>query len=105
MRKVDIPLSAVDFHVSDIVPCMLTEESCFQPAASLAEDPAFGCDDAEALLKRAMWMYRSSTTAKRMMFPERGPAEACRVPLERFWKSVAPAADGFSVAYIKRRYS
>ena len=105
VRRVDIPLSAIDFHCSDIVPAMLTEEDCFQPAAALAADPASGCEDAEKLLRKAMWMFRSSQTQKQPMLKFASAADAVRTLLEPFWKTVAAAADGFSAAYIKRRFA
>ena len=105
LRKVDVPLAAVDFHVSDVVPFMLTDEACFQRATAVAADPASACSDAEAVLKEAMWMFRSSVTTKRLTLEQiSSPLIAPNALLESFWKTVVPAADGFAASFINKRF-
>ena len=53
VRRDDIPISAVDFHVSDLVPSLLMNDDIFQAAEDVAQLPGSGCDDAEQALKKA----------------------------------------------------
>ena len=54
VRRDDIPLSAIDFHVSDIVPSLLMNDDIFKAASDAAQLPGSGCDDAEQAVKKAI---------------------------------------------------
>ncbi|KAG2493933.1 hypothetical protein HYH03_007864 [Edaphochlamys debaryana] len=70
LRRSDVPLSAVDFHVSDVA-SQLSE----RPEVAAAVEAALGAaaggaalsgapEDAEDCIKSAMWLFRSSTNPK-----------------------------------------
>ncbi|GLC43475.1 hypothetical protein PLESTM_001477400 [Pleodorina starrii] len=78
MRRSDVPLSAVDFHVSDVVTRLMERPDVVAlapgpksggtlaggEAASAAAAAAAAPEDAEEALKSAMWLFRSSKNPK-----------------------------------------
>lgn len=53
MKRDDIPVSAVDFHVYyQLVPSLLMNDEIFAAATEAAEQPGSGCDDAEQAVKK-----------------------------------------------------
>lgn len=62
VQRNDIPLSAVDFHVSSIVQSLLQQQAVAQAASDAAA--AGAGTNAETVLQRAMWRFRSSLNRK-----------------------------------------
>ncbi|GLI60475.1 hypothetical protein VaNZ11_002634 [Volvox africanus] len=64
MRRSDVPLSAVDFHVSDIVTRLMERSEVMALAPGGSAEHAGTPEDAEDALKSAMWLFRSSNNPK-----------------------------------------
>ena len=67
LQRADVPLSAVDFHVSNVID-WLAQHSTVGPAARQAAE-ACSCEP-EAALKKAMWRCSSSLNSKRCVQPQ-----------------------------------
>jgi len=53
VKRDDIPVSAVDYHVYyQLVPSLLMNDDIFAAATEAAEQPGSGCDDAEQAVKK-----------------------------------------------------
>ena len=75
LRLADVPLSAIDFHVSDVVPKLLALPGVRAAAAKLRSSsggggagsslPAGG--GSEVALKSAMWLFRSSLNGRKWL--------------------------------------
>ena len=103
LRNGDIPLSAVDYHVSSIV-----EELMQKPAVSVAAQRVatqHGQRDANDSLRRAMWLFRSSLTTKKEL-GEGGKVEQDieRQALQPIWHAAQAAAHAWSINYIRQRF-
>ena len=129
LRRGDVPLSAVDFHVSDIIAHLL-ELPELQRVAGMGGDaggasrsqPLQLHDSLEAELQSAMWVFRSSVTHKgpflRGAFragdqdraaaagQQRGDPDGAaeRRRLEPLWLLAAQAADRYAVQHVQRRF-
>lgn len=113
LRRSDVPLSAVDFHVSDINAHLMAVPEVQQAAGALA--PAGGLASPDDSLRAAMWLFRSSTNHKKEL-PQGGRAKqgGCggadgpdageRRELQPLWSAAAQHADRFSVQHIARRF-
>ncbi|GIL85302.1 hypothetical protein Vretifemale_13904 [Volvox reticuliferus] len=64
MRRSDVPLSAVDFHISDIVTRLMERSEVVALAPGASGEHAATPEDAEDALKSAMWLFRSSKNPK-----------------------------------------
>lgn len=103
LKHGDIPLSAVDFHISSIV-----EELMQKPAVSAAAQVTVaqhGQRDANDLLRRAMWLFRSSlNTKKELGKKEQVKHDSERQVLQPLWHAAQAAADAWSMNYIRQRF-
>ena len=104
LKRGDIPLSAIDFHVSSIV-----EELMQKPAISAAAQAVAaqrnGVDPHDAL-RRAMWLFRSSLNTKQELGSHAGKKKGDeRQTLHPLWQAAQAAADAWSVEYIRRRFA
>ncbi|PNH10384.1 hypothetical protein TSOC_002885 [Tetrabaena socialis] len=68
LRRSDVPLSAVDFHVSDVVPQLLARPEVQAAAAASGARGGAEEEQAEEALKSAMWLFRSSTNPKCLLY-------------------------------------
>ena len=104
LKTGDIPLSAVDFHVSSIV-----EELMQKPAVSAAAQSVVaqhGQRDANDSLRRAMWLFRSSLNTKKELVQDgKGEHDNERQALQPIWHAARTAADTWSMHYIRQRFS
>lgn len=103
LKNGDIPLSAVDFHVSSIV-----EELMQKPAVSAAAQRVIaqhGQHDANDPLRRAMWLFRSSLNTKKELVQD-GKVEHDneRQALQPIWHAAQTVADAWSTHYIRQRF-
>lgn len=102
LKNGDIPLSAVDFHISSIV-----EELMQKPAVSAAAQMVAQHDqrDANYSLQRAMWLFRSSLNTKKEL-GEGGKVQQDieRQALQPIWHAAQAAADAWSMNYIRQRF-
>ena len=103
LKNGDIPLSAVDFHVSSIV-----EELMQKPSVSAAAQRVVaqhGQHDAHVSLRRAMWLFRSSLNTKKELIQD-GKVEHDneRQALQPIWHAAQTAADTWSMQYIRQRF-
>ncbi|GIL55544.1 hypothetical protein Vafri_11102 [Volvox africanus] len=64
MRRSDVPLSAVDFHISDIVTRLMERSEVVALAPGGSAEHAGTPEDTEDALKSAMWLFRSSKNSK-----------------------------------------
>lgn len=98
----DIPLSAVDFHISSIVEELLQNQKIRAAAQVLA---ASGRQrSASDLLKRAMWLFRSGKSSKTIDPPSTSDKDQEMQILQPFWEASQAAADVWSANYINRRF-
>ncbi|GAX78038.1 hypothetical protein CEUSTIGMA_g5480.t1 [Chlamydomonas eustigma] len=126
LRIADVPLSSVDYHVSDVISSLLSQP-CISKAAWLA---AAASGSSEACLKSAMWLFRSGVNNRLLPFQSHFWAgqsgdvavEDCannmqllykatleaedsqKKGLRELWKLSAAHADEYSRVYIKRRF-
>lgn len=86
LRLADVPLSAIDYHVSDVVPKLLSLPGVHATAVKLRNSsggpspPPTGCEDA---LKSAMWLFRSSLNGRKwlpLIMPADGGGDQQRQP-------------------------
>ena len=102
LKQGDIPLSAVDFHISSIV-----EELMQKPAVAAAVQSVVskhGQADAHDTLRRAMWLFRSSWNTKTPL-GNADIADIERQALRPIWQAAHAAADAWSMNYIRQRFS
>ena len=99
----DIPLSAVDFHISSVVEELMQKPSVSAAAHRVA--PLQGQHDANDFLRRAMWLFRSSLNTKKEL-GEEGKVEQDieRQALRPIWHAAQAAADAWSMNYIRQRF-
>ncbi|BDA43711.1 hypothetical protein COCOBI_04-7260 [Coccomyxa sp. Obi] len=107
LRPEDIPLSAVDFHISDIVYHLLDKPEITTAALDVARDPT-------ELMRQAIWQHSSSIN-RRSWLLEPEPEQETRSDrarwqeqrasaLENVWKIAAPAAKAYARSYRKARF-
>lgn len=102
LKHGDIPLSAVDFHISSIV-----EELMQKPAVAAAAQSVVsqhGQADAHDALRRAMWLFRSSLNTKTQL-GNGDVHDVDRQALQPIWQAAHAAADAWSMNYIRQRFS
>ena len=102
LRYGDIPLSAVDFHISSIIEELLQRPQILEAAEGLAVSQA---QDAAGLLKRAMWLFRSGLNNKKLVSVSgcvQPSTEKCT--LQPVWAISLAYADAWSADYIRRRF-
>lgn len=120
MTLEDVPLSAVDFHVSSIseelmsLPAVAREAR--RAAARIGED---GDADAEERLRRAMWLFRSSRNVRSSFSSDsalvvngesarardlRARLASERDELRPLWRAAAAAADSWSAEFLRQRF-
>ncbi|EIE19351.1 hypothetical protein COCSUDRAFT_58644 [Coccomyxa subellipsoidea C-169] len=101
MEPGDIPLSAVDFHVSNIIEEVLNNREVLTAALAVGRDPLQAMRD-------TIWIFSSSTNSRAwLQAPEQERQERLRTrrsELEGIWKLAAPAAKNFARKYIKARF-
>ncbi len=106
----DVPLSAIDFHVSGVADDALLLPPVAAAAAAAAvraggEDE--GVDGPERV-RRAMWLFRSSINRRpRVMALSPGAAAADReerADLLPLWRVLMGPADAWSANYIRERF-
>lgn len=104
MKRGDIPLSAIDFHISSIIEELMQKPTVSAAAQAVAAQCA-GIDPHDAL-KRAMWLFRSSSNTKRELGSESGNQnDGEKQSLHSLWQAAQAAADAWSVDYICRRFA
>ena len=106
----DVPLSAIDFHVSGVADdaLLLPPDAAAAAAAAVrAGGEAAGSDGAERL-RRAMWVFRSSINRRPRVVPLSAGAIArnkCeRADLLPVWRVAAGAVDAWAADYIRGRF-
>lgn len=103
LKHGDVPLSAVDFHISSIV-----EELMQKPAVSAAAQRVVGQHgqrDAHDPLRRAMWLFRSSVNTKKEFGQDANVKhDTERQALQPIWQAAHAAADAWSTQYIRQRF-
>ena len=103
LKRGDIPLSAIDFHISSIV-----EELLQKPAISAAAHAVAarsGHSDPNDCLRRAMWLFRSSLSSKNELgADEKVRDDSERQALHALWQASHAAADAWSKDFIRRRF-
>ena len=104
LRYNDIPLSAVDFHISSIAEELLQSPQIQKAAAELAVDVRER-GHAE-LMKRAMWLFRSGLNNKEPVSNVHGnKPEAEKASLQPLWTASQACADAWSANYVRRRFA
>lgn len=100
----DIPLSAVDFHISSITEELLQSPQIQKAAAELAFD---GREQGPVeLLKRAMWFFRSGLNNKEPVSNVHGSKpEDEKAFLQPLWTASQACADAWSANYVRRRFA
>ena len=102
LRYGDIPLSAVDFHISSIIEELLQKPQVLSAAETLAVSQA---QDAAGLLKRAMWLFRSGLNNKKLVSVSCCPQQSSdKSTLQPLWVASQGCADAWSADYIRRRF-
>ena len=124
LRLADVPLSAIDFHVSDVLAHLSTVPGVRAASAKIKRNTggvpqSSTMPQAEAgvegQLKSAMWAFRSSLNSRRWLWMD---GEATRMLIQReleeqameknaledLWRNAAPQADVFSRTYIKGKF-
>lgn len=104
LRYTDLPLSAVDFHISSIVEELLQIPQVLMAAENLSVNSKE--HDAAGLLKRAMWLFRSGLNFKSLVA---GRAESKQhgenLWLQPLWTATQSHADAWSSDYLHRRFA
>ena len=107
LTPADLPLSAVDFHVSSISDDLLLVPEIAAEAAAVAVGQGDRREDAKAALERAMWVFRSGRNARPRVEPLPPSDEAAqrdeRDALRPLWRVARGPADAWSADYIKTR--
>lgn len=104
VRYSDIPLSAVDFHISSIVEELLQRPQILEAAETLC----CNCKDrdAAAVLKRAMWLFRSGLNLKKVVSDSLNTKqEDEKLVLHQLWTASQACADAWSSGYLRRRFT
>ena len=134
MTREDIPLSAVDFHVSSIAGELCSNLPAVAREARKAANGNDDDDEEEAVeerLRRAMWLFRSSRNVRSLPFPSsssssstssnssgvvvingdapraaalRAQAAQERDDLRPLWRTAAAAADSWSAEFLRQRF-
>ncbi|KAL0035771.1 hypothetical protein WJX77_002248 [Trebouxia sp. C0004] len=100
LRRGDIPLSAVDFHISSIVEELMQVPSILAAAKSLEAQT-----DMNDSLRRAMWLFRSGLNSKTQVSTgSRLVGSHERKTLQPLWQAAHAAADAWSADYIRQRF-
>ncbi|KAL0055001.1 hypothetical protein WJX82_005601 [Trebouxia sp. C0006] len=100
LRRGDIPLSAVDFHISSIVEELVHVPSILAAAQSLKADT-----DMNDSLRRAMWLFRSGVNSKTEVSTGNRLVDSQEKQiLQPLWQAAHAAADAWSADYIRRRF-
>jgi hypothetical protein len=105
LAAADIPLAAVDFHVSPIADDLLRLPPVAAEAAAAAV--AAGTDAGDAL-RRAMWVFRSGRNVRARRVARRAAADVAADAAERdalrpLWRTAAAAADAWSKDFVAGR--
>ena len=101
LRRGDIPLSAVDFHISSIVEELMQTPGILTAAHAVAAKQ--GDSDAHDSLCRAMWLFRSGINLKKAL--NVGSTDSIeKENLLPLWQASYVAADAWSADYIRRRF-
>jgi hypothetical protein len=118
VRLADIPLSAIDYHVSDVLHHLMAIPEVRMAEAGLGllgGPPSSSGERVQGLLKSAMWIFRSGLNNRRWLCLE---GEAIRSlvqneldeeaeekgALSGLWTSALSAADAYSKAYIRGKF-
>ena len=102
LARGDIPLSAVDFHISSIVEELMQKPSISAAAQAIA---APGGQNVSDLLRRAMWLFRSGLNHKQELMAQGNAKRSQEMQtLEPLWQAAHAAADAWSADYIRRRF-
>lgn len=99
LRRGDIPLSAVDFHISSIVEELMQVPSILAAAQSLEAQT-----DMNDSLRHAMWLFRSGLNSKTVSTGGRLVDSHEKKTLQPLWQAAHAAADAWSADYIRRRF-
>ncbi|KAA6419829.1 MAG: hypothetical protein FRX49_10192 [Trebouxia sp. A1-2] len=100
LRRGDVPLSAVDFHISSIVEELMHIPSILAAAQSLEAQT-----DMHDSLRRAMWLFRSGLNSKTQVGTgSRLVGSHEKKTLQPLWQAAHAAADAWSADYIQRRF-
>ena len=99
LRRGDIPLSAVDFHISSIVEELMQVPSILAAAQSLEAQT-----DMNDSLRRAMWLFHSGLNSKTVSTGGRLVDSHEKKTLQPLWQAAHAAADAWSADYIWRRF-
>ncbi|KAK9915160.1 hypothetical protein WJX75_005443 [Coccomyxa subellipsoidea] len=101
MEPGDIPLSAVDFHISNILENLLNNRDIITAALAAGRDPL-------QIMRDAIWLFSSSINARTwVQEPDQESQEQRRVRrsrLEAVWKVAAPPAKAYARQYVKARF-
>ena len=117
VRLADIPLSAIDYHVSDVLHHLMANPDVRMAAAGLGllGGPSSSGEGVEGLLKLAMWTFRSGLNNRRWLCLE-GEAMGSQVQreldeeaeekraLSGLWTIALPASDSYSKAFIRSKF-
>lgn len=107
LTPADLPLSAVDFHVSSIADDLLLVPDIAAEAAAVAVGQGDGRENAKSALERAMWVFRSGRNARPHVEPLPPSDELAqrseRDALRPLWRVARGPADAWSADYIKTR--
>ena len=102
LSRGDIPLSAVDFHISSIAEELIQNDSISAAARAV---PALGEQNQSDLLRRAMWLFRSSLNLKtELSTASKARSSQEMQTLQPLWQVSRAAADAWSADYIRRRF-
>ncbi len=100
LRRGDIPLSAVDFHISSIVEELMQVPSILAAPQSLELQT-----DMHDSLRRAMWLFRSGVNSKTEVSTGSRVVDSHeKKTLQPLWQAAHAAADAWSADYIRRRF-
>ena len=104
LKRGDIPLSAIDFHISSIVEELMQNSAIANVVQAVAAKKSQ--HDPHDCLRRAMWLFWSSINSKMQLHTEGkimndGESQA----LQPIWQAAHAAADAWAADYIRRRFS
>lgn len=103
LRRGDIPLSAVDFHISSIVEELMQVPTILAAAGSAAAQT--GNSDSNDSLRRAMWLFRSGLNSKKQLGTAVESTDSQeRQCLQPLWQAAYAAADAWSADFVRRRF-
>lgn len=105
LTAADVPLAAVDYHVSDIVEGLL---GAAHAAAALGELRAGGvaAEAAADVVKEAMWELRSAVNGRPPVRGGGAAVAAWRPPphVARAWAILEPLADAWAAELLRKRF-